>query len=82
MHIDDVSAARARFGAIANRLEHAHAANATYAESLMSAESRIRDVDFAREMTELTKAQIMQQSAVAMLGHAHQNARMVLQLLQ
>lgn len=48
----------------------------------MAAESRIRDVDIAKEMTALSKAQILQQSGIAMLAQSHTNARMVLQLLQ
>ena len=71
MHITDVSAARARFGAMQNRLEHTLNANNAAIENLSEAESRIRDVDMAQEMTELTRQQILQRSASTMLTFAN-----------
>lgn len=81
-HITDVAIARGRIGAISNRLEHTMNANAATIENLMSAESRIRDVDFAAEMTELTRSQIVQQSATSMLALANQSSARVLDLLR
>jgi flagellin len=79
---DGVSAARATYGAIQNRLEHTVSALGIYQENLMAAESRIRDVDMAAEMTNMTKLQILQQSGTAMLAQANQASQSVLALLQ
>jgi flagellin len=80
--IDAISNARAEFGAVQNRLEHALNVTSTYHENLVGAESRIRDVDMAEEMVELTKQQILQQAGQAMLGQANQAPQSVLQLLR
>jgi flagellin len=80
--IADVSAARATFGAVQNRLEHALGVSAAYTENLMAAESRIRDVDMAEEMTKLTKSQILTQAGTAMLAQANQAPQAVLSLLR
>jgi flagellin len=80
--IDSVSASRAGFGAVQNRLEHALAVTGSYQENLTSAESRIRDVDMAEEMVNLTKNQILQQAGTAMLAQANQAPQAVLQLLR
>ena len=80
--IDAVSAQRASFGAVQNRLEHTLHDLATYQENLTASESRIRDVDMASEMVEFTKLQILQQAGVAMLAQAQQSPQSVLALLQ
>ena len=80
--IDQVSSARATFGAVQNRLEHTLSVQATYQENLVAAESRIRDVDMAEEMTKLTKEQILQQAGTAMLAQANQAPQSVLSLLR
>jgi flagellin len=80
--IDLVSAQRAQFGAVQNRLEHTLSNLAVYNENLMASESRIRDVDMAAEMVNFTKLQILQQSGTAMLAQANQTPQSVLQLLQ
>jgi flagellin len=80
--IDAVSSARAAFGAVQNRLEHALSSTAVYSENLVSAESRIRDVDMAEEMVKLTKEQILQQAGTAMFSQANQQPQSVLQLLK
>jgi flagellin len=80
--IDKVSATRASFGAVQNRLDHALTVAGTYQENLTSAESRIRDVDMAEEMVSLTKNQILQQAGTAMLAQANQAPQAVLQLLR
>jgi flagellin len=79
--IQAVSAQRATFGAVQNRLEHTLSSLATYEENLTSSASRIRDVDMAKEMTTFTKWQILQQSGVAMLAQANQQNQSVLSLL-
>ncbi len=80
--IDKVSASRANYGAVQNRLDHALNVAGTYQENLTSAESRIRDVDMADEMVSLTKNQILQQAGTAMLAQANQAPQAVLQLLR
>ena len=79
--ITGVSTARAGFGAVQNRLEHTLSVSASYQENLMSAESRIRDVDMAQEMVALTKNQILTQAGTAMLSQANQSPQSVLRLL-
>ncbi|HYF26350.1 MAG TPA: flagellin [Baekduia sp.] len=80
--IEAVSTQRATFGGVQNRLEHTLQAQAVYAENLVAAESRIRDVDMAEEMVNLTKQQIIQQAGQAMLTQANQLPQGVLQLLR
>ena len=80
--IDAVTSLRSGFGAVQNRLEHALAVTGVYQENLTSAESRIRDVDMAEEMVELTKNQILQQAGTAMLAQANQAPQSVLNLLR
>ena len=80
--INTVSAERAKLGAIQNRLEHTINNLGTAAENLQAAESRIRDVDMAKEMMEFTKNSILSQAATAMLAQANQVPQGVLQLLR
>jgi len=80
--IQSVSSERAKLGAIQNRLEHTINNLGTSAENLTAAESRIRDVDMAKEMMEFTKNSILQQAAQAMLAQANQMPQGVLQLLR
>ena len=80
--IQQVSTERAKMGAIQNRLEHTIANLDTSAENLQSAESRIRDVDMAEEMTVYSKNNILQQAAQSMLAQANQSTQGVLSLLQ
>lgn len=79
--INNISAARADFGAVQNRLEHTFEAQTVYAENLTAAESRIRDVDMAQEMVKFTKNQILTQAAQSMLSQANQAPQGVLRLL-
>lgn len=80
--IKTVSDERAKLGAFQNRLEHTTKNLNTSSENLQAAESRIRDVDMAKEMMELTKNNILQQAAQAMLAQANQQPQGVLQLLR
>ncbi|SHH69784.1 flagellin [Caloranaerobacter azorensis DSM 13643] len=80
--LTDVSSERAKLGAYQNRLEHTINNLSTSAENLTAAESRIRDVDMAKEMMEFTKNNILQQAATAMLAQANQLPNGVLQLLR
>ena len=80
--IENVSAERSKLGAYQNRLEHTIKNLDTSAENLQASESRIRDVDMAKEMMEFTKNNILQQAATAMLAQANQAPQGVLQLLR
>lgn len=80
--ITTVSQARSNLGAVQNRLEHTIANLGTSSENLTAAESRIRDVDMAKEMMEFTKNNILSQAAQAMLAQANQQPQGVLQLLR
>jgi flagellin len=80
--LDVVSTERAKLGAYQNRLEHTIANLGTSAENLTASESRIRDVDMAKEMMEFTKNNILSQAAQAMLAQANQQPQGVLQLLR
>src|SRR5215211_3131109 len=80
--INNISAARAVFGSVQNRLEHTIANIASYQENLTASESRIRDADMASEMVSFTKLQILQQAGTSMLAQANQAPQSVLSLLR
>ena len=80
--IDTVSSERAKLGAMQNRLEHTIANVNNTSENLTAAESRVRDVDMAKEMMNFSKNNILQQAAQAMLAQANQQPQNVLQLLR
>ena len=80
--INTVSTQRAKLGATQNRLEHTIANLGTTSENLTAAESRIRDVDMAKEMMDFSKKNILSQAAQAMLAQANQQPQQVLQLLR
>jgi flagellin len=80
--ISDVSTERSKLGAVQNRLEHTIKNLETSSENLSASESRIRDVDMAKEMMEFTKSNILSQAAQSMLAQANQQPQGVLQLLR
>ncbi len=80
--INKVSGTRADLGALQNRLEHTVNNLGVTSENLTSAESRIRDVDMAKEMMEMTKNNVLTQAAQAMLAQANTQPQSVLQLLK
>ncbi|WP_026679182.1 flagellin [Fictibacillus gelatini] len=80
--IQKVSSERSKLGANQNRLEHTINNLGTSAENLTAAESRVRDVDMAKEMMEQTKNSILSQAAQAMLAQSNQVPNGVLQLLR
>ncbi|MCC2528399.1 MULTISPECIES: flagellin Hag [Bacillus] len=80
--INKVSTQRAKLGAVQNRLEHTINNLGASGENLTAAESRIRDVDMAKEMSEFTKNNILSQASQAMLAQANQQPQNVLQLLR
>lgn len=79
--IESVSAQRSELGAYQNRLEHTISNLDNSSENLSAAESRIRDVDMAAEMMEMTRANILSQASQSMLAQANQMPQSVLQLL-
>ncbi|MCM2987760.1 flagellin Hag [Bacillus safensis] len=80
--ITKVSSERSKLGAVQNRLEHTINNLGASGENLTAAESRIRDVDMAKEMSEFTKNNILSQASQAMLAQANQQPQNVLQLLR
>lgn len=80
--IQRVSSERSRLGSIQNRLEYTVDNLRGMNENITAAESRIRDLDMAKEMSEFTKNNILNQSAQAMLAQANQMPQGVLQLLK
>lgn len=80
--INKVSEQRSKLGAVQNRLEHTIKNLDTSSENLQSSESRIRDVDMAKEMMTYSKNNILQQAAQSMLAQANQAPQGVLQLLR
>jgi flagellin len=79
--IKSVNTMRSDMGAYVNRLEFAISNLGNQIYNTQDAESRIRDVDFAKETTEFTRAQILTQSATSMLAQANQVPQGVLSLL-
>lgn len=80
--IDMISSLRSTFGALQNRLDHTINNLGVQTENITAAESRIRDVDMAKEMMAYTKNNILVQASQAMLAQANQVPQGVLQLLQ
>lgn len=80
--IQAVSKQRSNLGALQNRLEHTINNLGTQSENLTAAESRIRDVDMAKEMMQFQKNNILSQAAQSMLAQANQQPQNVLQLLR
>ncbi|WP_040328483.1 flagellin [Clostridium ihumii] len=80
--IEKVSKERSKLGAVQNRLEHTINNLNNASENLTAAESRVRDVDMAKEMMTFSKNNILQQAAQAMLAQANQQPQGVLQLLR
>ncbi|OUM94978.1 MAG: flagellin [Thermobacillus sp. ZCTH02-B1] len=79
--ISTVSELRANFGAVQNRLEHTINNLGVNVENLSASESRIRNADMAKEITEFTRNQILVQAGTAMLAQANAVPQNVLRLL-
>jgi flagellin len=80
--IDTITNSRANLGAYQNRFEAAISNLETTSTNLQASRSRILDTDYAKETTNLAKAQIIQQAATAMLAQANQSSQSVLALLK
>ncbi len=77
-----VTTERSKLGAAQNRLEFTIKSLDISSENLSASESRIRDTDMAKEMMNVTKANVLQQAAVSMLAQANQAPQSILKLLQ
>ncbi|TDT69235.1 flagellin [Hypnocyclicus thermotrophus] len=80
--VEKVSEQRAKYGAMQNRLEHTINNLRVASENLQAAESRIRDVDVAKEMVSFSKEKILSQSGTAMLAQANSQPKEVLKLIK
>jgi flagellin len=80
--IEYISSERSKFGAYQNALEHIYNNVSNYETNLVSAESRIRDADIAKEMMNQIKQSILAQASQSMLVKANQQPQEVLQLLR
>jgi flagellin len=80
--ITTVTSARGDLGAAQNRMQSAIRSLQNGEQNLAAAESRIRDVDIARETADLTRNTILQQAAVSVLSQANLQPQIALALLQ
>jgi flagellin len=80
--IDNINDQRATFGAVANRLTYAGDNLANVSQNTTESRSRILDTDYAKASSELSRTQIIQQAATAVLAQANTDQQTVLQLLQ
>ena len=80
--IDEVASRRGSLGASMNRLENAVSVMQSQVQNLTAAESQIRDADFAAEIANLTKFQILSQVGVAAMAQANAVPQSVLSLFQ
>ena len=79
--IESVTTARADFGAVQNRLESSIRTISMTSENLSAANSRIRDVDIAKETSKMTSNQILQQAGVSMLSQANMSSNLAMALM-
>lgn len=77
-----INSSRAQLGAVQNRFDSVVSSIQTTSENLSASRSRIRDADFAAETASLTRAQILQQAGVSILGQANSLPQNALSLLQ
>ena len=80
--LEAINTGRANLGATQNRLEYTSSNLTTSTENLTAAESRIRDIDVAKEMVKLSKLNILNQASQAMVAQAKQQPESVTQLLR
>jgi flagellin len=80
--IEKLSGFRADFGAIAARMNRTLSALDVATENVSAAQSRIRDVDYATEISNLTQANILVQAGTSLLSHANIPAQLVLTLIR
>ena len=80
--LEAINSGRSTLGTMQNRLEYTSNNLTTTTENLSAAESRIRDVDVAKEMVKLSKLNILNQASQAMVSQAKQQPESVTQLLR
>ncbi|NBX46705.1 MAG: hypothetical protein EBT22_05745 [Chloroflexi bacterium] len=80
--VNTVSSNRANLGATQSRLESVGRSLAIASENTAAANSRVADADIAQTMSELVRAQILQQAGISVLAQANQAPSLVLQLLK
>lgn len=80
--LNSINEGRARLGAVQNRLSSAITNLTSQSTNLTEARSRIEDVDFSSETTQMAKSQILSQASTAMLAQANQSQQGVLQLIR
>lgn len=79
--LSSVDSARSDLGAVQNRFQSAIDNITTTATNLSAAQSRIQDADYAKEVSSMTRAQILQQAGTSVLSQANQTPQSVLKLL-
>ncbi len=79
--IDTLNSYHSSYGSAQNRIESAMTNLETYTDNLSSAESVIRDADFATEAAEMAKYQVMQQAGLSVLAQANQMSQGALKLI-
>jgi flagellin len=80
--IEVINGTRSNLGALQNRFQSTIRNLASISENVSAARSQIRDTDFAKETSELTRAQIIQQASTTILSQANQRPQAALSLLQ
>ena len=80
--LSTLSGVRSRIGAMVNRLQYTISNLSVENENMSSAQSQIKDLDMASEVSNLTRAQILEQSSTAMLAQANQAPQQILSLLK
>ena len=81
-YLDAITAQRGELGAFQNQLEYTVANLSDFSTNLSAARSRVVDTDYASETANLTKGQILQQAATAMLAQANQMPNVILTLMK
>ena len=82
LYVDDLSTQRSLLGAYQNQIEFSVSNLNELSSNLSAARSSVQDTDYASETASLTKGQILQQAATAMLAQANQMPNVILSLLK
>ena len=82
LYLTEITSQRGQLGAVQNQLEYTVSNLTEFANNLSASRSRVMDTDYAAETANLTKGQILQQAATAMLAQANQMPNVILSLLK
>jgi flagellin len=82
LYVDDLMTQRSELGAYQNQMEYTLANITELSSNLSASKSRVIDTDYASETAALTRGQILQQAATAMLAQANQMPNVILTLLK